>query len=70
MKGRFAKIPEHALKANLTGRALRVLIAIGLHADPAGWAWPSLETIAELSGIGASAGMPPWSPSPSILPPA
>jgi hypothetical protein len=47
---RFAKIPEHALKANLNLQAHRVLIAIALHADPAGWAWPSLATIDALAG--------------------
>ena len=48
---RFARIPEHSLKANLSLQAHLVLIAISLHAGPDGWAWPSLETIAAMTGI-------------------
>jgi DNA-binding MarR family transcriptional regulator len=50
-KGRFARIPEHALKANLSLQAYRVLIAIALHAGPDCWAWPSLSTIDALTGL-------------------
>jgi DNA-binding transcriptional MocR family regulator len=48
---RFARVPIWAFHADITSRALRVLGAICAHADPAGRAWPSLDTIAALSGV-------------------
>ncbi len=48
---RFARVPLNAAHAQLTLSALRVLIAISAHANPAGQAWPSLSTIARRTGI-------------------
>ena len=48
---RFAKVPIGAATLSLSGRAWRVLIAIGSHADKDGRAWPSLSTIARCTGI-------------------
>jgi DNA-binding MarR family transcriptional regulator len=48
---RFARIPMWAASADISQRALRVLIAIAGHLDRTGWAWPSLTTIAEMTGI-------------------
>jgi DNA-binding MarR family transcriptional regulator len=49
--GRFARIPLWAASAEITPSALRVLIAIAAHLDRTGWAYPSLSTIAGLTGI-------------------
>jgi DNA-binding MarR family transcriptional regulator len=48
----FARVPMRAASdRRLTERALRALIVICWHADQTGRAWPSLQTIAEESGI-------------------
>jgi hypothetical protein len=52
-RDRFARIPvERALAARLKGRQWDVLVAIAGHANQAGEAWPSLETIAAETGVG------------------
>jgi Helix-turn-helix domain len=52
MKGRFARIPLRAFGPDiLTPQALRVLGVIAAHLGRDGWAYPSLSTIAELTGI-------------------
>jgi DNA-binding IscR family transcriptional regulator len=54
MKGdieRFARVPLWAGKLQLRPQAWQVLVVIAAHADRAGWAHPSLATIAELTGI-------------------
>jgi hypothetical protein len=48
---RFARVPPWAAGAGISLRALRVLIAIGGHINRDGWAYPSLVTIASLTGI-------------------
>lgn len=37
--------------AELTGGAAKVYAVLALHAGPSGWAWPSLTTIAEMTGM-------------------
>jgi hypothetical protein len=49
--GRFARIPLWALDAKVSPQALRVLIAIAGHIDRDGRAFPSLSTIAALTGV-------------------
>jgi hypothetical protein len=51
MNGRFARVPIWAFRADINLRALRVLGAICAHVDAAGQAYPSLDTIAAMSGV-------------------
>jgi hypothetical protein len=48
---RFARIPLWAAGVEIRPRAFRVLIAIAAHIDRDGWAYPSLASIAALTGI-------------------
>jgi hypothetical protein len=48
---RWARVPKLALEAQLGARAWRVLVAISLHADQNGRAFPSLARIGELTAI-------------------
>jgi Helix-turn-helix domain len=51
--GWFARIPHRvAAMSNLSGCDLRVFIAIAVHADIDGLAWPSMATIAAMTDIG------------------
>jgi hypothetical protein len=53
MAERYARIPARAAAISaLAGRDLRVLIAIAAHADGTGRAYPSMATIAAMTGIG------------------
>src|SRR5258708_7930177 len=53
MPGHFGKIPIAACKPieQVSAADLRVLIAISVHADAAGNAFPSMATLAELTDI-------------------
>jgi hypothetical protein len=51
MSERFGRVPLRAASKGLPGSALQVLIAICAHADRRGYAYPSLGTIAALTGI-------------------
>ena len=51
MKGRFARVPLHAACASILDVRARVLIAICGHIGRGGWAYPSLTTIASLTGV-------------------
>lgn len=52
MTGRFARVPpEVAADDRLTGRALRVFIALCSYANSTGECWPSLATLAQMTGI-------------------
>jgi hypothetical protein len=51
MKGGFARVPIWAASAKITPQGWQVLTAICAHVDPAGWAWPSLDRIAAMTGI-------------------
>lgn len=53
---RFSIIPARAVyDATLSPHALKVLCAIGVHADRHGWAYPSLKTIGNLIGCSRQA---------------
>jgi hypothetical protein len=54
MKGRFARVPLHAAGAGILDVRARVLIAICGHIGRGGWAYPSLTTIAKLTGVDRS----------------
>lgn len=56
MGGRFVKLPEKAAKIAMTARKisgaeLRVLLALGLHADVSGKCWPAVSTISVLTNL-------------------
>ena len=42
----FARVPARAAELDLSCRALRVLMLLGLYADPAGFCWPGQATLA------------------------
>src|SRR5215472_1994644 len=49
---RFARIPECIIRCREVSRSdLRIYACIRLHADASGRAWPSMATIAEITGI-------------------
>src|SRR5215831_18558762 len=49
---RFALIPERIIRCREASRSdLRIYACIRLHADASGRAWPSMATIAEITGI-------------------
>jgi len=54
MKATFGKMPVRALRAKLRATDWKVLLAIAVHADKNGRAWPSMETIAAMAGINRS----------------
>lgn len=51
MPGWFAKTSAKALDAGLHAADWRVLVAIGLHANAEGWAYPSLSTLADIAHV-------------------
>jgi len=51
---RFARIPECAIRCrDMSASDWRVYTCIALHADASGRAWPSMEAIAEITGVRA-----------------
>ena len=49
---RYGRISETAVRCReLSGADWRVLTCISVHADASGRAWPSMETIAEMTGV-------------------
>jgi RIO-like serine/threonine protein kinase len=51
IKTGFALVPAKAARAELSATDFRVLLAIGLHADKDGRAYPSMARLGEITGI-------------------